>query len=138
MNPFFVTHSTEKSFTEGIPICSLFRDDENDVFGDIDWNSWDRFINILIKNSLYVKKAGSLFPVLCKYKNGFLIFRSLLNRRVVCVKGIECCSCISDTVLLETAEYGYIQLSFKKRSDALVVARIVSGFARGIYDIGLP
>lgn len=131
----------------GIPICSLFHDDIDDdmnvygtsgTSGKVDWDSWDKFIQLLVKNSLFVKKKGSICPTLMKYRGGFIVLRGIIRKRVVCVKGINCCTCIDDTIVIETKEIGSVRITFKSECDALAVARVLSGFACGRYDIGLP
>lgn len=140
------TQVIDETPVRGIPICSLFRDDDMEAYGAFDgrvitnaeWDAWDRFIEVLIHGSLYVKKGRSVFPTLLAYKNGFLVLRTLFRKRVVCVKGVKCCTCIDNTIVIETEEYGHVRMTFKENCDALAVARVLSGFACGLYDNGLP
>ena len=126
----------------GIPICSLFNDDSYDNMnvygtsgnsGKIDWDSWDIFIHVLVNRSLFVKKRGSMCPILLSYKGGFLVLTSLFRKRVIYVKNISCCTYLDDTIVVDTEELGSVRITFKRVCDALAIARVLSGFACGIY-----
>lgn len=128
---------------KGVPMCSLFGHGKNvstmtygglQSSGFIDWDSWDIFIQKLVEDSLSVKKAGSVFPLKMKYERGSLVLSTLFMKKlVVCVRGVKSCTCIGNTIVVDTEEAGYIRLSFSTQKDALAIARVLSGFACGLY-----
>ena len=126
----------------GIPICSLYKDGEDTMtYGNsaatIDWNSWDTFIQMLVSSHLYVKKDGCLYSRRLSFERGFLVMRSLMHRKVVCVRAIKSCVRIGRHVMIDTEEYGFIQLKFSKLEHSVAFSRVISGFVAGLYNLGL-
>ena len=135
---------------EGIPICSLYGNGEIkglmlygslDSTGYLDWDSWDIFISRLMNKKFSVRKYGNLLYSKLSYRQGFLELTDVfLKKKVICVKGIKSCTCIGNTILVNTEEYGHLRLTTKKSDKyvALAITRILSGFASGIYVNDLP
>jgi len=126
----------------GIPICSLYKDGKDTVsYGNahatIDWDAWDTFIGMLVTSNLYVKKDGCLYYRRLSFEEGFLVMRSLVHRKVVNVKSIKSCVRINRHVMIDTEEYGFIQLRFSKLDHSVAFSRVISGFVAGLYDLGL-
>lgn len=129
--------------SDSVPIYSVYNKGDGMTFSRngktcIDWDSFDIFMEILFTSKRFIKKGEcSLYSIL-GYKRGFLTIYSLFNKKVVCVRGIKRCERFKKMVLIDTAEYGYMSITFGNLKHATAVEKVIKGFISGLYHNGLP
>ena len=124
----------------GAVLAALDGEGDGMCFGNadtIDWNSWDLFIKSLILSELSVTKDACLYPRQLRYERGFLVVKSIINKKVICVKGIKSCVRIGMAIVIDTEEYSNICLNLPSIEHAVAFYRVISGFVTGIYDNNL-
>ena len=123
-----------------VPIYTLNGQGDGMCYGDadtIDWDSWDVFIRNLIVSSLMVEKDACLYTRQISYERGFLVLKSIVSKKVICVKGIRSCTRIGLGVVLDTEEYGNVCFKFRMPEHVLAFSNVISGFVSGLYSNNL-
>ena len=124
-----------------VPIYTLDQKGDGTCFGSaadtIDWDSWDVFIRSLIVSRLMVEKDACLYTRQLSYKRGFLVLKSLVSKKVICVAGIKSVTRIGLGVVLDTEEYGNVCFKFRMPGHVLAFTSVISGFVSGLYSNNL-
>ena len=136
----FFQRNTSLKTNHQVPIYTLDGEGDGMCYGDadtIDWHSWDTFIRSLVLSKLLVKKNDCLYPRQLSYERGFLVIKSLFDKKVVCVKGIRSCVRVGMGVVIDTVEYGELSITFSEAVHVLAFSKVISGFVTGLYDNNL-